>query len=59
MAGELHVHPQTVSYRLARLHELFGADLEDPDVRARLLLALAWDQPTRKKSVCSNGGAGG
>jgi len=51
MAAELHVHPQTVSYRVARLHELFGDDLENPDVRARLLLALAWDQPTRKKSV--------
>ena len=45
MAAELHVHPQTVSYRLARLHELFGADLDDPAMRARLLLALAWDQP--------------
>ncbi len=45
MAAELHVHPQTVSYRLARLHELFGADLDDPAVRARLLLALAWDRP--------------
>lgn len=30
IAAELHVHPQTVSYRLTRLHELFGADLHDP-----------------------------
>jgi PucR C-terminal helix-turn-helix domain len=51
MATELHVHPQTVSYRVARLHELFGDDLEKPDVRARLLLALAWDQPTHRRNV--------
>ncbi len=59
MAAELHVHPQTVSYRLTRLHELFGADLENPDVRARLLLALAWDQPTRKKNVARSNGVVG
>jgi PucR C-terminal helix-turn-helix domain len=42
MAEELHVHPQTVRYRMGRLHELFGDSLDDPAVRARLLLALAW-----------------
>jgi hypothetical protein len=42
MAAELHVHPQTVRYRLARLHELFGPALDDPATRARLMLALAW-----------------
>lgn len=45
VAAELHVHPQTVRYRLARLSELFGPALDDPDVRARLLLALAWGAP--------------
>ncbi|MCF7549170.1 CdaR family transcriptional regulator [Pseudonocardia sp. WMMC193] len=45
MAAELHVHPQTVRYRLARLYELFGPGLDDPDLRARLLLALAWGAP--------------
>jgi DNA-binding PucR family transcriptional regulator len=45
MAAELHVHPQTVRYRLARLHELFGPALEDPATRARLMLALAWRSP--------------
>ncbi len=59
MAAELHVHPQTVSYRVARLHELFGADLENPDVRARLLLALAWDQPTPDRSVARPDGVAG
>jgi PucR C-terminal helix-turn-helix domain len=42
MAEELHVHPQTVRYRMGRLHELFGDSLDDPAVRARLMLALAW-----------------
>jgi hypothetical protein len=42
MAGELHVHPQTVRYRMAQLRELFGPALEDPSIRATLLLALAW-----------------
>ncbi|WP_245645339.1 PucR family transcriptional regulator [Pseudonocardia acaciae] len=42
MAGELHVHPQTVRYRMAQLRELFGPALDDPSIRATLLLALAW-----------------
>jgi len=42
MAGELHVHPQTVRYRMAQLRELFGPTLDDPSMRATLLLALAW-----------------
>jgi hypothetical protein len=40
MAAELHVHPQTARYRIARLRELFGEDLDDPDVRFELELAL-------------------
>jgi hypothetical protein len=40
VAGELHVHPQTVRYRLARLREQFGATLDDPDARFELELAL-------------------
>ncbi|WP_326834484.1 helix-turn-helix domain-containing protein [Amycolatopsis rhabdoformis] len=50
VAEDLHIHPQTVSYRLGRLHELFGPALDDPAARATLLLALAWGpaggQPT-------------
>lgn len=42
VAAELHVHPQTVSYRLGRLRELFGGALDDPRERSRLLLALNW-----------------
>ncbi|MFC7657772.1 helix-turn-helix domain-containing protein [Pseudonocardia benzenivorans] len=44
IAAELHVHPQTVRYRLAKLHELFGDDLDDPEVRARMVLALSFGE---------------
>ncbi len=40
MAGELHVHPQTARYRIGRLRELLGGQLEDPDARFELELAL-------------------
>jgi DNA-binding PucR family transcriptional regulator len=40
VAKALHVHPQTVRYRLARLRELFGPRLDDPDARFELELAL-------------------
>jgi PucR C-terminal helix-turn-helix domain len=39
-AAELHVHPQTVRYRLGRLRELFGETLSDPAGRFELSLAL-------------------
>jgi PucR C-terminal helix-turn-helix domain len=40
MADELHVHPQTARYRIARLRELLGEQLDDPDARFELELAL-------------------
>ena len=40
MAEELHVHPQTARYRIARLRELLGEQLDDPDARFELELAL-------------------
>ncbi len=40
VAAELHVHPQTVRYRLGRLREIYGDRLEDPDFRFELELAL-------------------
>ncbi len=40
MAAELHVHPQTVRYRVTRLRELLGDDLDDPDARFELEIAL-------------------
>ncbi|MBF6059965.1 helix-turn-helix domain-containing protein [Nocardia terpenica] len=45
MAHELHIHPQTVRYRLGRLQELFGGRLDEPHERARLFLVLAWSMP--------------
>jgi DNA-binding PucR family transcriptional regulator len=41
MAEELGLHPQTVRYRLSRLRELLGDQLDDPDARLELELALA------------------
>jgi hypothetical protein len=43
VAGDLHVHPQTVRYRVAQLRELFGDRLDDPDARFELALALRAD----------------
>jgi hypothetical protein len=40
MAAELHIHPQTARYRIARLRELFGETLDDPDARFELEIAL-------------------
>jgi sugar diacid utilization regulator len=46
VAADLHIHPQTVRYRLKQLRELFGSELDaDPDTRLRLTLALAWGPP--------------
>ncbi|HEY6761726.1 MAG TPA: helix-turn-helix domain-containing protein [Baekduia sp.] len=40
MAADLHVHPQTVRYRLARLRELLGDALDDPEARFELEVVL-------------------
>jgi hypothetical protein len=40
VAAELGVHPQTVRYRMGRLRELFGPDLDDPEARFALEVAL-------------------
>jgi len=40
VAETLHVHPQTVRYRLGQLREDLGDSLDDPDVRFELHLAL-------------------
>lgn len=40
MAAAMHVHPQTARYRIARLRELLGEQLDDPDARFELQLAL-------------------
>ncbi|MEX2414476.1 MAG: helix-turn-helix domain-containing protein [Thermoleophilaceae bacterium] len=40
VAAALHVHPQTVRYRMGRLRDLYGERLDDPDIRFELELAL-------------------
>ncbi|SES30391.1 DNA-binding transcriptional regulator, PucR family [Streptomyces sp. yr375] len=40
VATRLHVHPQTVRYRLRQLEKLFGDALHDPGARLDLILAL-------------------
>ncbi|HEV7207735.1 MAG TPA: helix-turn-helix domain-containing protein [Mycobacteriales bacterium] len=39
-ARSLHVHPQTVRYRMGQLRELLGNVLDDPEARLALMLAL-------------------
>ncbi|MFB4307567.1 PucR family transcriptional regulator [Actinomadura sp. GTD37] len=44
-AEVLCVHPQTVRYRLAQLHEMFDFDIEDPEIRLEMMLLLhTWIQ---------------
>jgi DNA-binding PucR family transcriptional regulator len=40
MARALHLHPQTIRYRIRRMREIFGNELADPDARFELELAL-------------------
>jgi sugar diacid utilization regulator len=46
VARALHVHPQTVRYRLAQLRERFGDALDEPDGRFELELALRAERLT-------------
>ncbi|MBW8482560.1 PucR family transcriptional regulator [Actinomadura parmotrematis] len=47
-AASLHVHPQTVRYRLGQLHELLEFDFEDPQIRLELMLVLhVWIERAR------------
>lgn len=45
VAAELHVHPQTVRYRMDRARELYGDQLEDPRRILELIVALATAPP--------------
>ncbi|HOW95029.1 MAG TPA: helix-turn-helix domain-containing protein, partial [Mycolicibacterium fallax] len=44
-AAQLHVHPNTVRYRVRRIEQLLGTPLADPDVRLVLSLSLRATQP--------------
>ncbi len=52
IAAQLHIHPQTVRYRMAKLRELLEDSLETPDGRFELVLAL------RIRSAYSGTGGG-
>lgn len=47
VASDLHVHAQTVRYRMTKLRELYGDQLTSPDAILRLVLALASLAPER------------
>jgi hypothetical protein len=51
VARRLAVHPQTVRYRLARLRELFGDALEDPERRFWLSLALRLERRSQSAGL--------
>jgi hypothetical protein len=53
MARALHLHPQTIRYRLARLRDLLGEQLEDPDARFELELALRSARSRRAAQAAS------
>ena len=55
-ARRLHVHPQTVRYRLRRLDELFGDSLRDPNARFELEIALRARALLRNAKVRSRQG---
>ena len=48
IASELGVHPQTVRYRMARLRELLGDVLDDPEQRFALEMALRGEAADRR-----------
>lgn len=41
-AAELHIHPNTLDYRLRHVRELTGLDLRRPEAVALVVLALRW-----------------
>ncbi len=41
VAAELHVHAQTVRYRMGQVRDLYGDSLSDPDVVRDLVLVLS------------------
>jgi DNA-binding PucR family transcriptional regulator len=45
VAADLHVHAQTVRYRMGQLRQLYGERLDDPATVLDLLLALSADGP--------------
>jgi PucR C-terminal helix-turn-helix domain len=55
MAAAMHLHPQTVRYRVARLRDLLGDQLDDPDSRFELEIALRSTTLPRAASTSTPG----
>jgi PucR C-terminal helix-turn-helix domain len=55
VSRDLHVHPQTVRYRMTQIRALYGERLQDPDTVRDLVLALAAEpgrhRPAPRRSV--------
>ncbi|BBY14667.1 PucR family transcriptional regulator [Mycolicibacterium litorale] len=47
VAGRLHVHPNTIRYRVRRIETLLGTSLDDPDDRLVLALGLRATEATQ------------
>ena len=58
IADRLGVHVGTIRYRLARLRELFGDDLDDPEARFELQLALRASASVTGMPALASDGAG-
>ncbi|MGW3138997.1 PucR family transcriptional regulator, partial [Streptomyces sp. NPDC001139] len=54
VATRLHVHPQTVRYRMRQLEKVFGDALHDPDTRLEMILALRSADPFRTQQKQGN-----
>jgi len=54
-ADRLHVHPQTVRYRLKQLEQAVGDQLTDPDARFKLELALRVSRLRQGAAAKANG----
>ncbi|MFI0353937.1 PucR family transcriptional regulator [Actinomadura sp. 9N407] len=57
VAGRLHVHPQTVRYRLHQLEELFGPRLYEPESRLEMEMVLTVWLTTPASEERDNGAA--
>ncbi len=48
-AAALHIHRNTLVYRLEKIQELFALDLDDPDNTLRLLLSFRLEESVREE----------
>ncbi len=54
VASRLFIHPQTARYRLHKLQDLFGDQLDDPDARFELALVLRARHASPKQRPCDS-----